>query len=389
MNDWVIEKFLKVVLAIQLAMWGAIGIDAIGLQIPIIGQLIGFIYLTFVPGIIILRILKLHKLSNIETLLYTVGLSIATLMFTGLFMNMIYPFFGILRPISTIPLIVTISTVVLVLCSISYIMNANFSDPSSIDVRDIVSPPALFLCLIPFLSIFGTYLVNFYHNDILLMFMVVMIALIALLIAFDIFIPKNLYPLAIFVAAISLLLHRSLISMYLTGADIHLEYYYYKLVELNGFWDSSIPTNYNSVLSSTIFPTIYSVLLNLEGTWVFKIIYPFYFALVPLGLYHIFKKQTNEKIAFFSVFYFISLFTFYTELPQLAKQQIAEIFYMLLILVMLNKEMDTFKRKALYIVFGIGIIMSHYGMTYLYMLFSLIAFFIIIYILKHKSNIRI
>lgn len=71
-NDWEIGKFLKVVLAVQLAVWGVIGLDALGLQIPIVRQLIGFIYLTFVPGIIILIILKLHKLGNIETLLYTV-----------------------------------------------------------------------------------------------------------------------------------------------------------------------------------------------------------------------------------------------------------------------------------------------------------------------------
>ena len=76
MNDWEIKKFLTVVLAIQFALWGVIGLDAMGLQIPILRQLIGFIYLTFIPGIIILRILKLHKLGNIETVLYTVGLSI-------------------------------------------------------------------------------------------------------------------------------------------------------------------------------------------------------------------------------------------------------------------------------------------------------------------------
>ncbi|MCK4454446.1 hypothetical protein KAU51_03890, partial [Candidatus Parcubacteria bacterium] len=148
-NDWEIKKFLKVVLAIQLAMWGVISLDAIGLQIPIIRQFIGFIYLTFVPGIILLRILKLHKLGNIETLLYTVGLSIATLMFTGLFMNTIYPLFGFSRPISITPLIITISVVVLILCILSYVRDKDFSDPSSIDVGDVLSPPALFLCLIP------------------------------------------------------------------------------------------------------------------------------------------------------------------------------------------------------------------------------------------------
>ena len=121
MNDWEIKKFLKVVLAIQLAVWGIIGLDAIGLHIPVIRQPIGFVYLLFIPGVIILRILKLHKLGNIETLLYSVGLSITTLMFTGLFMNMVYPLFGISGPISITPLIITLSAVVLILCIISYV----------------------------------------------------------------------------------------------------------------------------------------------------------------------------------------------------------------------------------------------------------------------------
>ncbi|NQE53662.1 hypothetical protein C5S29_08720, partial [ANME-1 cluster archaeon GoMg3.2] len=234
MNDWEIERFLKVVLVIQFAVWGAIGLDVIGLQIPIVRQLIGFIYLSFVPGIIILRILKLHKLGNIETLLYAVGLSLATLMFTGFFMNMIYPFFGISGPISLLPLIITISAVVLVLCVLCYVRDKDFVDPSFIDIGEIVSPPVLFLCLIPFLAIFGTYLMNFHHNNILLMLMIVVIAFIALMIGFDKFIPKNLYPLAVFVIAISLLYHRSLISMYLTGWDIQVEYYFHKWVMVNG-----------------------------------------------------------------------------------------------------------------------------------------------------------
>ena len=32
MNDWEIKKFLKVVLAIQLALWGVIGLDVMDLN---------------------------------------------------------------------------------------------------------------------------------------------------------------------------------------------------------------------------------------------------------------------------------------------------------------------------------------------------------------------
>ena len=377
MNDWAIRKFLKVVIAIQLALWSVIGLDAVGIQIPILRQFIGFIYLTFVPGIILLRILKLHKLGNIETLLYTVGLSIATLMFTGLFMNTVYPLFGISGPISITPLVITISLVVLILCILSYIRDKDFSDPSFIDVGDVLSPPALFLCMIPFLAIFGTYLMNFYQNNIIQMFLFIIIALIVILIGFNKFIPKNLYPLAVFVIAISLLFHRSLISMYLTGWDIQCETYLANLVTTTAQWDSTSPSTVNAMLSIVMLAPIFSNICSMSLTWVFKIIYPLLFSLVPLGLYRVFQKQTDEKIAFLACFFLMSVFTFYTEMLSLARQEICELFFVLLILAMIDKSMNKVKRSFLFIVFGISLAVSHYGTSYVYM-FCLIAAWLIL-----------
>ena len=385
MNDWEIGKFLKVVLAIQLAVWGVIGLDATGVQIPIIRQLIGFVYLTFIPGITILRILKLHKLGNIETLLYSVGLSIATLMFTGLFMNTVYPFFGISGPISITPLIITISMVVLILCIISYVRDKDFSDPSFIDTGEILSPPALFLCLIPFLAIFGTYLVNFHHNNIILMFLIVIIVLIVILIAFDKFIPKNLYPLAVFVIAISLLYHSSLISMYLVEwADNVFEYWISKTVVMNSIWDPAVYGTYNAMLSLVMLAPIYSIISNMGITWIFKIIYPPLFSLVPVGLYRIFQKQTNDKIAFLSCFFFMSMFSFYVSMLGLHRQQIAELFLVLLILSMIDKDMDKTKRSFLFIVFGISLAVSHYALSYIYM-FCLITSWLILFSMDNPA----
>ena len=386
MNDWEINKFFKVVLAIQFALWGVIGLDFVGLQIPILRQLIGFTYLTSIPGIIILRILKLHKLGNIETLLYTVGLSIATLMFTGLFMNMVYPFFGISGPISITPLIITISSLVLILCILSYVRDKDYSNPSFIDVGELLSPPVLFLCLIPFLAIFGTYLVNFQHDNILLMFLIILLALIAISISFDKFIPKNLYPLAVFIIAISLLYHSSLITMHLWGRDIHVECYLSNLVMWNSCWDSTISMTYNSMLSIVMLAPIFSSICNISLTWVFKIIYPLIFALVPIGLYRVFQKQTDNKIAFLSCFFFMSVNTFYMDALQVARQEIAELFFVLLILLMMDKNMDKMKRSFLSIVFGISLVVSHYGVSYIYM-FSLISVWLLL-VLAEDTEIQ-
>jgi uncharacterized membrane protein len=377
MNNWEIKKFLTVVLAIQIVVWGLIGLDAIGLRIPIVREFFGFIYLTFIPGILILRVLKLHKLDNIETLLYSVGLSVATLMLSGVFINTFYPLFGISGPFSIIPLIITISIIVLVLGILSYVRDKDFSDPSFIDVNEVLSPPALFLCLVPFLSILGTYLFNFYNSIILLMFLIFIIGIIALLIGFDKFIPKNLYPLAVFVIAISLLFSKSLISMYIWGWDIPYELYYSNLIVTNSIWDPAIGHYLNAMLSIIIFAPIYSIVTNMSVVWVFKIIYSLLFSLVPLGMYQVVRKQSDNKIAFLSAFFFMSIYTFYAEMPQLARQEMAELFLVLLILLMISGDMNKLKRAILLIVFGFSLVVSHYALSYIY-LFSLISAWLIV-----------
>lgn len=385
MNDWGIKRFFKLILTLQLAFWGVIGLAGINLQVPILRPLVGFIYLTFVPGILILRILKLHKLGNIETVVYTVGLSLATLMFTGFLINRSYPLFGISKPLSLVPLTSTISFVVIALCVICYVRDKDFSDFSYIDLKDMLSPPFLFLCLIPFLSIFGTYLVNFYHNNIILMFLMVIIVMIVVLISFDKFFPKNLFPFAIFIISIAILYHESLISSYFTGTDHYREYYFSNLALINSYWDSTVQATINAMLSITILPVIFSRLLDMEVQWILKILYPLFFSLLPLGLYQIYQEQTDGKTAFLSVFFFISFFTFFTEMNHLGRQQIAELFFLLIILLLMDKRMIAFNRAALLIIFSISMIVSHYGLSYIYLFYIIMAWFLLFIIRADKT----
>lgn len=387
-NDWKFSKFLKIILSIQFAMWSTIALDAVGFQIPIIRQFIGFFYLTFVPGILILRVLKLHKLGNIETTLYTVGLSITTLMFTGLFMNVVYTFFGISKPLTELSFIITISILVFLLCVLSYARDKDFSNPTFINFENLLSSPALFLLLIPFMSVFGTYLFNFYNINFLLMFLIIIVAILCILIGLDIFIPRSLYSLAVFVISISLLYHRSLISIYLWGYDIHTEYYFANLVKINSFWDSGIPGNVNAMLSVTMLGPIFSNICNLSLIWVFKIIYPLLYSLVPLGLYRIIKKKTNEKIAFLSSFFFMTIPPFFNAMVWTVRQQIAELFLLLLILLMTDKVINKTKRSLLYIIFGFSLSISHYGLSYIYM-FSLISIYPILFLMDNQVIQRV
>ncbi|MCL0070508.1 DUF2206 domain-containing protein [Dehalococcoidia bacterium] len=382
MNNWKIGKFLKVILAIQLAMLGAIGLSVLGYDIPFLTQILGFIYLTFVPGLLILRILRLHRLGTIETLLYSVGLSIASVMFLGFFVNMLYPLIGISEPISILPLIATLTVAVVMLCVIAYIRESRetmtHSQHHSVPWSEILSPPALFLLLLPLLSALGAYyLANFHQNNILLFILIGLIALVAALVAFNRFIPRRLYPLAVVMIAISLLWHWSLISQYLWGFDIQWEYYFQNLVLANSFWDHTLPFDLNAVLSIVMLAPIYSLILNMDSVWVFKIVYPLFFSLVPLALFQVFRKQTDDKIAFLAVFFFMSFPTFFISMLALARQQIAALFFALSILLLLDKGMAATKRAALLIIFGFSIVVSHYGLSYFYMGYLLLALFLL------------
>ena len=130
MNDWQIRDFLAVVLAVQFILWGTILLEWAGVTIPIAPQLLGFIYLTYILGILILRCVRIHKLGTIRTLLFAVGLSLALLMFVGLFCNFVYPLFGYSQPLSLFALMITTSVIVLGLCVVSFTRDRMFSDES-------------------------------------------------------------------------------------------------------------------------------------------------------------------------------------------------------------------------------------------------------------------
>jgi len=68
------------------------------LDIPVARQIIGFLYLTFVPGFIFLRLLRLEGLSDVETILFSVGISVAFLMIVGLLLNEIGLMIGFSNP---------------------------------------------------------------------------------------------------------------------------------------------------------------------------------------------------------------------------------------------------------------------------------------------------
>ena len=365
MNDWKFSRFIKLFIIIQVLMLIVMGLDLKNITIPIISPLTVFFYLTFIPGYLILRILKIHEMGSVTSLLYSVGLSILSVMLLGFTANTLLPVMGINNPITFVPLAVIVNVYVVILAILSYIRDKDFSSPSFIDTKVLLSPVFLFLCLIPFIAIFGSYAMNLSQNNIITMILLALIGIIFVMVIFD-RIPKRLYLFTVWIVSISLIYMSSLISPYVWGWDIQNEYYLANLVLTFSHWNSMLPDAYNSMLSIVMLGPVYSILTHIDLDYVLKIIIPFIFSLLPVGLYRIFKIQTQDsKISFMAVFLFISFNTFYIELLSLTREMTAELFLIVILLLFFERK---FKPNLilLMILFSMGLVFSHYSTAYFF-----------------------
>lgn len=376
-NDWNIKQLLITVIVFQALLWTTIILEFVGINIPFIRGISAFIALFFLNGILILRILRIHELDTIRNILYSLGLGTASIMFFGMFVDLVYPFLGIALPIATDPLLITFTVFTGMLCILSVMRDKDFNKPEIMDITGL-SVPILTFLLLPFIAIFGAYFINTYQNNILLIIMFFLIAIVPFLVAYNKFIPKKLYPLAIFSMALTLVLSTSLITNYISGWDLNLEFYFTNVVTNNSYWNSSIPDLLNAMLSLVIIVPIFSKISGLSVVTIYKVVYPFLFVFVPLGLYSIFSGQTNRKMAFFACFLFISIFMFFLEMPYLARQEIGELFFVLMMMLMVEKGISNKNILIMTIVFIPALLVSHYSMDYIYIFLVLTSYLIIL-----------
>lgn len=366
LNEWRREKCLYLALAFLSANIGLIGLSAMGFDFIVVRQIVGFVCLTFIPGNLILRLLKIRNLNAVETILYSVGLSIAFVMLTGLFINAAFPYFGVSKPISTLPVTITLTVCTIILGVAAYVSDRSYQPPMKKrpDKRELSISSVLILVLLPFIASIGALWVTYRQENTILLILICLLAIIPLLVVKGI-ISKRLFPLAIVVISVSLLLHQTLISPYLTGWDIHTENYFQRLVIANGFWDASIDNNVNAMISITMLCPVFSIVLGIDSTWVFKIIYPVIFSLVPLAIFEICRQQIGSQKAFFAAFFFMSVLVFFTEMTALARQQIAELYFVLFILLIVENKLNQLQKTIMAVVFLMSMTVSHYGLAYI------------------------
>jgi len=347
------------------------------LNIAVVRQVLGFLCVTLLPGFAILNILKLKRNNVTETLLFSVGLSIVFATIVGLISNEVLPFFGYSKPLSEPSLVLIINGAFVLLYSAVLLVNrhTDFSlhvhfGITSQDFAQILP----FLTLIP-LSVVGSILVDAYKINSPIIVMMIAIVVLFIAASFQKF-GSKIYPVALLAISAALVFQRSLISNYINGVDIHSEYYVLATT-LNRFrWiPMSFPgditfmySSFNSMLSDTVFPTICAVLLGMDPTWILKIAFPLIYCLVPVGLYEFHRATAGKHLAFVATFFFMTNFDVFLQPTSNAKQMIAELFYVLLFIMLMKRDTNSSTKLLCLFLFSFGLVTSHYATSYIFLI---------------------
>ena len=251
----------------------------------------------------------------------------------------------------------------------------------------------MILALIPLLSIIGAYFVNTTGNSFYLMLMILSIAVVFIV---GVFYGKSekVYPFAIFMIGLKPCFSKlpcCPIIFFHSAEILQPEFYVFRLTQTHSLWNPVFPFadqnfgRFNAMLSITILPTVYSNMLGIDPTWVFKVVNPMIFALVPVGLYVLWQKYIGKKFAFFAAFLFVAQSTFFTEMTALNRQMIGELFFVLLLLVLLDKKLKLETKFLSFAIFSFALIFSHYSLAEIFLILIFVAWLISTLYLKRPS----
>lgn len=334
-----------------------------GVRTPLLSGVAVFGFLSIVPGLLAIVAFRLRFKRDILLLYYAVCFSLLFLMLVGLFINTLLPLVGIHEPLQTRPLTVSIDVLLLVL-GVAAWKYGGFDE-----VEWPLRPVRLLWALLPsvfvILGIFGAVSLN---NGATNIFTVIMYWGALAYLAFLVLWRRQdtaAIAAAIFWIALGLLFATSLRGWYITGHDIQREYYVFQLTKQNWHWDVSLLRDpYNACLSITILPTIFSSLMKMNDVYIYKVLFQILFALCPVAVYMLFRRISNARWALLGSIYFIAFPTFLGDMPMLNRQEIAFMFFAAMLLMMFKEHIALWQRRTLFLVFGLGVVVSHYSTTY-------------------------
>lgn len=150
------------------------------------------------------------------------------------------------------------------------------------------------------------------------------------------------------------------------GWDINQEFAIADRVLLQQHWIPISQSPYNAMLSISVLPVVISLVTKFSLTIVFKLLFPFIAALIPISSYSLLMLFVRNSIAMNVVtIQTIGSISYIYQITTLSRQIVGIAFFVGILLVLLDPIWDREKKTKVILIFTFGLSFSHYSSAYL------------------------
>jgi uncharacterized membrane protein len=344
------------------------GLVAIAVLTPAHGlwaaQLMLVLLLLIIPGVILLRTMRVPGAAIAANCVYVPVASILVLTGSGLAIDVIGPLAGISAPLRATPLLVALEITCVLL-----LMGGRNAPPQTQIPWDMFERPVALAwpIVLPLAGAAGALRLNSGHGN-LIAVIAIFLVVVTLVVTFlrapwheDAFLI-----VVIFAASLALMWSFSFRGDFVYGFDISGEYYSYTQTVTAGVWHFSHPNDaYGAMLSVTLLPAELHELSGVQTLLIFKAIDPVIGAFFPVGIFCLARRLLGGRWAFMAACLVIMQQTFFQEFPALTRQEIATVLFVVLFAAILDTRLSRGSRWTFVCLLGLGVVVSHYSTAYM------------------------
>jgi uncharacterized membrane protein len=331
-------------------------------------QFLLVLFLFTVPGVILLRALRIPGVTIAAFPVYVPCGSLVVLLGSGVAVNAIGPAIGVAAPLRTWPVLAGLELTCLILLAAS----AGAPPGVVLPWRDALRPgrtalwPALALVL-PLIAAAGALRLNANRgNGVALVALVACVLVIVALFAYAPRLSSPLLAAGLYAAALAMLWSFSLRGASVYGFDISDEYYILQQTVASGVWHAAHPDNvYAAMLSTTVLPAELHAVTGVPDLLVLKVVYPAISALFPVAAFFLARRVLSARWAFAAGALIITQSSFGQEMPAIARQEIALVLFVALVAAALERDLRRTRQWPLAALFALGMVVSHYTTSYI------------------------
>lgn len=351
--------------------WSVVLLEYVGVTVPILRAAVGSVILLFVPGAVLAYALGVSGVSLGRFVVVSAALSLAVLAVVTV-ASLPLRRFGVETPLSTVPVGALLTVALGVILAVWYVSGSTDGHPALPETRkyDVWGPVIATCPTLVLLAVLAADQMSRVGDNSAMYLFVAGVVVTVVLLATRIF-HSDTYPVVVFSLAVAVLLHRNLLSDHVIGADIQATYFLAQEVARVGYWSPELGGTLISIPVVSAVPVAVSAVTGIELVRTFTLVYLVLFSFVPVGIYYVCRDVFSEEVGLFGALFFLFYHGSFYYTP--GKQLLSGLFVVSLLLLYFRGAPGADGRHggltgtgtmATAAMLAVGLIATHYGMTY-------------------------